>query len=79
MVKWTIDPPCKAEIYLENLFSSKKIGPHDTPLKIQKDHDIFRDFSAAVFRNNYKRHREFAGLGLGKHIFKTSYDKANKF
>lgn len=66
MAKWLRDPPCTAEIYLENLFATGKIEPNDTANKIKNEHSVFKDFSQAVFRNNFKRHRELNGLGLGK-------------
>lgn len=66
MPKWSIDPPCKAEQCLENLFLTKKIGASDTALKIQKEHEIFKGYSQAVFRNHFKRLRDRHGLGLGK-------------
>lgn len=66
MSKWMINPPCEAELFLEDLFASGKIEPSDSSQKVQKEHEIFKPYSSAVFRNNFKRHRERNGLGLGK-------------
>lgn len=64
MSKWMINPPCEAELYLEDLFAAGKIEPGDSAPKVQKEHEIFKPYSTAVFRNNFKRHREWSGLGL---------------
>lgn len=64
MKKWIIDPPCEAEIFLRKLFEDGLIEAEDTPLVVQKRHDIFKEFSTAVFRNNFKRLRCLDGLLL---------------
>lgn len=66
--KWTHDPPCEAELFLEGLFEEKKIGEFDQPGKIQSKYTIFKPFSPSVFRNNFKRIREKNGVGLSKYI-----------
>lgn len=62
--KWTLNPPCEAENFLEDLFINKKINPTDSANKIHQKYTLFRQFSQAVFRNNYKRLRDRFGLGL---------------
>lgn len=65
MSKWWVhDPPCEAELFLEDLFASKKIDAMDTPSKVQNKYSIFKSFSQAVFRNNFKRLRDRHGVGL---------------
>lgn len=64
--KWTRDPPCEAELLLENLFSSKKINDEDLPIKIYKEYPIFKGYSLNVFRNNFRRLREKNGMRLSK-------------
>lgn len=68
MPKWTIDPPCAAELYLENLFNEKKISKTDTCLKVQKEYEMFKPYSQSVFRNHFKRLRDRHGLGLSEYI-----------
>ncbi len=67
-LKWTHNPPCEAELYLSDLFCKNKIEPLDTASKIQKEHAIFKQFSSAVFRANFKRLRDQYGLELTKLI-----------
>lgn len=68
MKRWTIDPPCEAELFLQKLFKEGKIDPTDTATKIHKKYCIFEHFSAPVFRMHFKRNRDKEGLGLGKFI-----------
>lgn len=67
-VKWTHNPPCEAELFLENLIIKEKINPSDSSSKVQKKYPIFRQFSQAVFRNNFKRLCDRYGVGLCKYI-----------
>lgn len=64
--RWTLEPPCDAELLLDKLFSEKKISPSDNCLDIQKKYDVFKGYSVAVFRNNFKRHRDREGFDLCK-------------
>lgn len=64
--KWTLDPPCPAEKYLQGLFQTNKIQLTDTPIKIQNEHQIFNNFSPNVFRNHFKRQRELNGISLSE-------------
>lgn len=64
---WKQKPPGPEQIELERMFKCKEINPSATPDSVKKKNDLFKDFSAAVFADHFRKTRAKLGLcGMAK-------------
>lgn len=59
---WKERPPGCEQIELERMFKCNEIDPRASPDSVKKRNDLFKDFSAAVFANHFRKTKSKLGL-----------------
>ncbi|XP_037034252.1 uncharacterized protein LOC119076386 [Bradysia coprophila] len=69
---WKERPPGREQIELEKMFKNQEIDPRrDSPDSVKRRNDLFKDFSAPVFANHFRKTK--AKLGLSATV--VNYDE----
>lgn len=59
---WKEKPPGPEQIELERMFKCNEIDSQASPDMVKKKNDIFKDFSASVFANHFRKIKAKLGL-----------------
>lgn len=59
---WKERPPGVEQIELERMFKSNEIDHRASPDSVKKKSELFKDFSAPVFANHFRKTKAKLGL-----------------